>query len=135
MKTFLGIAVLAASLLLPGSASAVGNNYINPDEGKCNVQLPPNASPVLYRNGGTKISYNMDLETGTLTAVCHFKESEVDLDRAWVFTEEAYNFPFNCLIKIGDDIHYTNDFHVTLTPSGNVKLKCVADLFECLNCN
>jgi hypothetical protein len=131
----LGIAVLAASILLPGSASAVGNNYINPDEGKCNVQLPPNATPILYRNGGTKISYNMDLDEGVLEAVCHFKDSGVDLDRAWVFTEDAYNFPYRCLIKIGGDYHYTNDFHVTLTPSGNVKLRCVADLFDCVNCN
>ena len=128
MKKLLGISLLGFALLLPGIALARGNNYINPDEGKCNVQLPPDASPVLYRDGGNRISYNMDFETGILEATCHFKNSGLDLDRAMVFTADDYNFDYRCLIKVDENYYYTSDFRVTLTPSGNVNMTCTADM-------
>jgi hypothetical protein len=128
MRKFLIISLLGVALVLPGLALARGNNYINPNEGKCNVQLPPDASPVLYRDGGNRISYNMDYDTGIVEATCHFKNSGLDLDRAWVFTADDYDFDYYCRIKIDDIPYMTLDYRVTLTPSGNVNMTCTAEM-------
>jgi hypothetical protein len=126
MRKFFIINLLGVALVLPGLVLAKGNNYINPNEGKCNVQLPPDASNVLYREGGNKISYNMDNDTGIVEATCHFKNSGLDLDRAWVFTADDYDFDYFCRIKIDDIPYMTLDYRVTLTPSGNVNMTCTA---------
>ena len=124
----LRIIVSLATVMVATNVLAVGNNYINPAEGRCNVQLPPNATPNFWSNTNNKIHYSMDIEDGILKATCHMVNSGFDLDNAIHFTVDDYNFDYLCLVKIGNDYHYTPNFNATVTPSGNVKLTCTVDL-------
>lgn len=70
----------------------------------------------------------MDYDTGTVEATCHFKDSGLDLEKAMVFTEDDYTFEYRCLIKVNGNYYFTDDFRVTLTPSGNVNMTCKAEM-------
>ena len=124
----LRIIVSLATIMGATNVLAVGNNYINPDEGKCNVQLPPNATPAFWSNTDNKIHYTMDIEDGILKATCHMVNSDFDLDNAMQFTGDDYNFAYRCLVKINNVNYYTPNSNATATPSGKVKLTCTVDL-------
>ena len=123
----IGIIVSLATMMVATNVFAVGNNYINPNEGKCNVQLPPDATPNFWSNTDNRIHYTMS-RGGMLKATCHMVNSDFYLDNAINFTGDDYNFTYQCLVKIDGNNYWTTNFHAVATPSGNVKLTCTVDL-------
>ena len=125
------IIVPLAMIMAATNVLAVGANYINPTEGKCNVELPPDAEANFWSNTDIKIHYTMSQQDGMLKATCHMVNHGFNLDKAIHFTGDDYNddnSPFQCLVKIDGIYYYTQNFHATVTPSGNVKLTCTVDL-------
>ena len=124
--------LVASAVMVAGFSSAnvlaVGNNLINPTEGKCNVYLPPTAGSSFSSTLGNKIHYTMDIEDGILKATCHMVDHNFNLDNAIHFTGDDYNFPYICRVRIDGTPYDTPNFDATVTPSGKVKLTCTVDL-------
>ncbi len=126
----LRIIALLATMLLATNVLAVGNQYINPVDGKCNVQLPPTSSVRFWSDSGNKIKYTLRADAGWLMATCLMTDiiTGGDLpDSAVPYTADDFtsNVPVcrfrDKSIPLTVD---TEDFHITVTPAGKIKLVC-----------
>ena len=133
----LRIIALFSTMLLATNVLAVGNQYINPELGRCNVQLPPTSSVRFWSDSGNKIKYTLRADEGWLMATCLMTDIDEgqsigDLpDSAVPYTADDFtsNVP-SCKFK-ADSISlevYTEDFHITVTPAGKIKLVCFFQL-------
>lgn len=129
------VTVFAAS-----NALAIGNNYINPGKGICNLDPLPfvdeNGNPAFgqFRSeSGNKIGYTMARHGEVIKAHCLMKGHDFPIRSAVKFDPETVPGRL-CRVQLNDypvegttTDYYTQNYRGTITPSGNIKLHCTCD--------
>ena len=130
----------ANALIATDAFGYIFGNTINPDEGLCTVAMPPNGYAAIASASGNIIQYRFAQNGLRLIATCKMKEVTYwagdgedpegsPPDTGLRFTPADYDSGWNCKFFYEDgSTEETEDFSVTVTPSGILDLTCFFDL-------